>query len=101
MPGALGFFFLKKGIENAVFGPQALGIFLLIISFVLIAIIIVDWLEQIVNNTAASPTLTDCDQQRSYRAQGFTWEELEALNTPDPNLIHPDDAKRQRLDIKV
>ena len=59
-----------------------------------------DGLEQIVNNTSG-PVLTDCDQERTYREDFILYDEADALNwrelnTPDPNLIHPDDAKRER-----
>lgn len=98
----LGILFITVGH----FGAILTGTSMCLLGSVLLIIIIWDVLEQKVNNLKGDAI--------EYQLSNDYWtkRELKELNAPDPNLIHPDDAKRdasyaeylaeeRRLDIKV
>lgn len=108
-----GYYSINAGINSAHFGPilgGAMCIFIALVLFMVSLIHLIDKTFPIrvgkgVNEEHSSTrALWSVQDTRSYKSQGQSWDELQRLNTPDPNLIHPDDAKRQaraQLDIKV
>lgn len=98
---------IHAGIESATFGPVLGGLFIFIIGLTVFWLIVYDIAEQIVNVLISEPDTNDeynhptgiYDPETGDFAPSYS---ISDLNVPDPNLVHPDDAKRAaRLNIKV
>lgn len=78
------------------FGPNLVGYGLIGFFSSILIMLIIGIMEQTMNHIANEPEPIWSDAQ-----DDFTF--YREINTPDPHLIHPDDAKRQaaRLNIKV
>lgn len=86
---------IHAGIESATFGPVLGGLFIFIIGLTVFWLIVYDIAERIVNVLTHEPATNDQEFQDDFTV-------FRDLNTPDQNLVHPDDAKRAaRLNIKV
>lgn len=82
---------IHAGIESATFGPVLGGLFIFIIGLTVFWLIVYDIAERIVNVLISEPeTLLES----VYEPLQDDFTSHRELNTPDPNLIHPDDAKR-------
>ena len=86
---------IHAGIESATFGPVLGGLFIFIIGLIVFWLIVYDIAERIVNVLISEPDTNDQEFQDDFTV-------FRELNTPDPDLIHPDDAKRgAHLNIRV
>lgn len=96
---AWGVLSINSGIKSDTFGPVLGGVLFLALPAVVMTIIIYDTaLHLIMVLTDEPETLLDS----VYEPFENDFTVHRNLNTPDPHLIHPDDAKRAaRLNIKV
>ena len=99
---AWGVHSINAGIRSDTFGPVLGGVLFLALPGVVMFIIIYDTALHLISILTHQHEGTgDLDHIDPFQ-DDFTFHR--ELNTPDPHLIHPDDAKRQeraRLDIKV
>jgi hypothetical protein len=96
---AWGVLSINSGIRSDTFGPILGGVLFLALPAVVMFIIIYDTAIHAVSILTDEPeTLLES----VYEPFQDDFTSHRELNTPDPHLIHPDDAKRAaRLDIKV
>ncbi len=98
LPMIWGTMSIHAGVESSNLGPILGGVFILAIGFIVFYLIVYDIAYHLVY------VLTDETEtlESIYEPFQDDFTTHRKLNTPDPHLIHPDDAKRgARLNIKV
>lgn len=95
---ALGVLFISSSSSSNV-APMISGTAMIFVSFIVLTVICISMIESIVGVVTDEPETLLESVYEPFQDDFTVFREL---NTPDQNLIHPDDAKRAaRLNIKV
>ncbi len=98
LPMVWGAMSIYAGIESSTVGPILGGVFIFILGCIVFYLIVYDTAYHLVTVLTDEPETLESIYE-PFQDDFTTHREL---NTPDPHLIHPDDAKRgARLNIKV
>ncbi len=90
-----GYYSINAGLNSNEFGPLLGGSMILFVGLLLAVCSALSLIDKIfpIAVPASRPDITECnDHTRRNIENEFDY--FNRLNTPDPNLIHPDDLKR-------